>query len=120
VDHVQLDRLRRQVMLHMDAAFAEVDAMIGPCLAGPMLIITNFTGHPCLALRSGFRESETRSALSLARARLDQGDKVGGPLHTVPHAICLWGRLFDEGTILRLGVALEREYAVANRRPPVQ
>ena len=42
VDHVQLDRLRRKVMQDMDAAFGEVDAIIGPCLAGPMLIITNF------------------------------------------------------------------------------
>jgi Asp-tRNA(Asn)/Glu-tRNA(Gln) amidotransferase A subunit family amidase len=119
VDHVQLDRLRRQVMLNMDAAFDMVDAMIGPCLAGPMLIITNYTGHPCLVLRSGFRDSETRGSPSLARARLDLGGNVGGPMHTVPHAICLWGRLFDEGTVLRLGTALEREFGVAGRRPPV-
>ncbi len=121
VDHVQLDRLRRRVMQDMVAAFAGVDAMIGPCLAGPMLVITNFTGHPCLVLRSGFRRSPTRQRLSLARARLDQGDTAAdaGAGVSVPHAICLYGRLFDEGTVLRIGAALEQSFGVAARRPPL-
>ncbi len=119
VDHVQLDRLRRLVMQNMDAAFQGVDAMIGPSLAGPMLIITNYTGHPCLVMPCGFKQSETRSPLSLARARLEQGEASNGPRHTVPHTICLWGKLFDEGTILRLGRALEAAFAVRERRPPV-
>jgi Asp-tRNA(Asn)/Glu-tRNA(Gln) amidotransferase A subunit family amidase len=119
IDHIQLDRLRRRVMQDMDAAFAGVDAMIGPCLIGPMLIITNFTGHPCLVLRCGFRSAPTRSQVSLARARLDQGDETDGPQHIVPHGICLWGRLFDEGPILQIGAALEQVFAVADRRPPL-
>jgi Asp-tRNA(Asn)/Glu-tRNA(Gln) amidotransferase A subunit family amidase len=119
IDHIQLDRLRRQVMLDMDAAFAGVDAMIGPCFVGPMLTITNFTGHPCLVLRSGFHRVATRSPLSLAKARLDQGEAASGPLHEVPHAICLWGKLFDEGTPLRIGLALERAFGVGERRPPL-
>jgi Asp-tRNA(Asn)/Glu-tRNA(Gln) amidotransferase A subunit family amidase len=118
VDHVQLDRLRRRVMRDMDAAFQGVDAMIGPCLAGPMLLITNFTGHPCLALRCGLRQSPTRQRLSLARARLDQGSDGQGERFTVPHAISLYGRLFDEGTVLRIGAALEAKLAVADMRPP--
>ncbi len=95
VDHVQLDRLRRQAMQAMDAAMREVDAAIGPSLDGPMLTITNFTGHPCVCLRSGFC----------------------GPRE--PHSISLWGRLFDEGPMLAIGHALERSFAVADRRPPV-
>ena len=69
IDHIQVDRLRRLVMQGMDEAFRGVDAMIGPPLAGPMLVITNYTGHPCLIMRSGFRQSETRGALSLARGK---------------------------------------------------
>ena len=83
VDHVQLDRLRRRMMADKDAAFAEVDAIIGPAQAGPMLTITNFSGHPCLVLPTGMRDARS------------------------PHAVCLWGRLFEEGTILSLGCALE-------------
>ncbi|MBV9567165.1 MAG: amidase [Hyphomicrobiales bacterium] len=119
VDHVQLDRLRRRVMQEMAAAFGKVDAIIGPCLVGPMLTITNFTGHPSLVMRSGFRQSETRGPLSLARAGIEQGAPTKGPPFTVPHAICLYGRLFDEGTILRIGKALEKEFAVWDRRPPL-
>ena len=120
IDHIQLDRLRRHVMQDMDAAFAGLDAMIGPALIGPMLTITNFTGHPSLVMRSGFRQSETRGPLSLARARIEQGAPTKGPTFTVPHAICLYGRLFDEGAILRIGNALEKEFAVWDRRPPLE
>jgi Asp-tRNA(Asn)/Glu-tRNA(Gln) amidotransferase A subunit family amidase len=115
VDHVQLDRLRHRVMQEMQAALLGVEAMIGPALAGPMLIITNFTGHPCLVLRSGFHQTETR----WKRPVTVEGTGREGTLHTVPHGICLWGRLFDEGTILRLGVALERALDVAQERPLV-
>jgi len=108
VDHVQLDRLRRLVMQVMADALADVDAIIGPPLAGPMLVISNFTGHPCLVLRSAFHLQPTR---------LPTGHTEGA-LREVPHAACLWGRLFDEGTIVRLGAALERRLGVADRRPP--
>ncbi len=119
IDHIQLDRLRRRVMQDMDATFQGVDAIIGPCLAGPMLIITNFTGHPCLVIRSGFRNSPTRQALSLANARLDQGAEGVGEQFVVPHAISLYGKLFDEGVLMRIGAALEARLGVAGRRPPL-
>ncbi len=119
VDLVGADRLRTRVMRDMDALFGQVDAMIGPCFAGPMLTITNFTGHPCLALRAGFRQSPTRKRLSLAEARLDQGENGSGELFRVPHAVSLYGRLFDEGTVLRVGAALEARLGVAAERPPL-
>jgi Asp-tRNA(Asn)/Glu-tRNA(Gln) amidotransferase A subunit family amidase len=37
----------------------------------------------------------------------------------VPHGITLWGRLYDEGTILNMGMALEAEFGVWDRRPPI-
>ena len=101
IDHIQLDRFRRLVMQVMDEEFHGVDAIIGPALAGPMLVITNFTGHPSLILRTGFRQSETRSPLSLAKGRIEQGSPTAGPSHTIPHGLCLYGRLFDEGIDLR-------------------
>ncbi|HVY18686.1 MAG TPA: amidase [Bauldia sp.] len=116
VDHIQLDRLRRLVMMQMDAVFGRVDCIIGPSM-GPMLIITNFTGHPCLTLRSGFLELETRGALSLANARIATEKSRAGALHSVPHSISLWGRLFDEGTLLAVGRGLERKLDVWDRRP---
>jgi Asp-tRNA(Asn)/Glu-tRNA(Gln) amidotransferase A subunit family amidase len=36
----------------------------------------------------------------------------------VPHGVTLIGRLFDEGTVARAGVALERAFGVAGEAPP--
>ena len=119
VDHVQLDRFRRLVMQEMAAAFGQVDLIIGPSQVGPMLVITNFTGHPCLCLPIGLGASPPRGRPSLARARLDLESVAPGPLRDVPHTVCLWGRLFDEGTVLALGGALEARFADGTRRPPL-
>jgi Asp-tRNA(Asn)/Glu-tRNA(Gln) amidotransferase A subunit family amidase len=118
VDHVQLDRLRYQVMLALDGLFAKVDAVIGPFMTGPMLIASNFTGHPCLHLRAGFSELGTRGMASLGSGKLTTGEPGStGRTFTVPQGISLWGRLFEEGAILNLGIALERELGVAAVRP---
>ncbi len=118
VDHVQLDRLRYLVMQALDGLFQQVDVLIGPFMTGPMLIASNFTGQPCLHLRAGFENLGTRSPASLASGKLTTGEAdTAGKTFTVPQGISLWGRLFDEGPILNLGMALEDALGVANRRP---
>ncbi len=119
VDHVQLDRFRTLVMQAADALFRGVDAVIGPSLTGPMLVITNFTGHPCLCLPTGLQRAHTRGALSLARARLELGEEEAGPQHDVPHTVCIWSGLFNEAPALTVGQALERRFGYAAHRPPV-
>lgn len=119
VDHVQLDRFRMMVMQVTAEMFRGVDAVIGPSLTGPMLVITNFTGHPCLCLPTGLQRAPTRGKLSLARARLDLGEEEAGPEHDVPHTVCLWSGLFDEAPALTIGRALERRFGYAAHRPPV-
>ena len=118
VDHVQLDRLRFRVMQALDGLFAEVDALIGPFTTGPMLVASNFTGHPCLHLRAGFDHLGTRGLSALGSGALvaPSADE-DGERHRVPQGISLWGRLFDEGTILSLGLALEAKLGVAAQRP---
>ena len=114
VDHLLLDRLRWRVMLALDGLFGEVDALIGPFATGPMLVASNFTGHPCLHLRAGFVETPTRSRTTLALRRPAAAE---GPAFTVPQGISLWGPLFEEGRLLNLGMALERALGVADLRP---
>jgi Asp-tRNA(Asn)/Glu-tRNA(Gln) amidotransferase A subunit family amidase len=114
VDLIQLDRLRRLVMQVADGWFQSVDAIIGGPAAGPMSIITNFSGHPCLVQRAGFRMSPTRLQRGIGALQVT----APGEVHRVPHSVCLWGRLFDEGTILRLGRALEQALDVRVERPP--
>ena len=116
VDFVQADRLRRKVAQEMARVFSQVDLLLVPSLRDEMLTITNFTGHPSLTLRAGFVE--------VSEARSDWAPDPKKPLprfsppRRVPHGITLIGRLFEEGTLGRAGMALEREFAVAGERPP--
>jgi Asp-tRNA(Asn)/Glu-tRNA(Gln) amidotransferase A subunit family amidase len=116
VDYVQADRLRRMVAQEMAALMDSVDLLLVPSLRGEMLTISNFTGHPSLTLRTGFVEvSEARSDWAPDPAHpLPRFD----PPRRVPHGVTLVGRLFDEGTLGRAGLALERAAGVAMATPP--
>ena len=115
VDTVQADRLRRKVALEMGRIFKDVDVMIVPSLRDEQLTITNFTGHPSLTLRAGF--------VQVSEARSDWAPDPAHPLpkfnppRRVPHGITLLGRLFDDGLLGRVGIALERAFGVAGERP---
>jgi len=117
VDFVQADRLRRKVANEMARIFREVDIMIVPSLRDEQLTITNFTGHPSLTLRAGFVE--------VSEARSDWAPDPANPLpkfnppRRVPHGITILGRLFDDGLLGQVGVALERAFAVVGERPPL-
>jgi Asp-tRNA(Asn)/Glu-tRNA(Gln) amidotransferase A subunit family amidase len=116
VDFVQADRLRRKVALEMARVFSQVDVLLAPSLRDEMLTITNFTGHPSLTLRAGFvRVSEARS--DWAPDPKNPLPKFAPP-RRVPHGVTLIGRLFEEGTLGRAGIALERAFGVAAERPP--
>jgi len=116
VDFVQCDRLRRKVAIEMARVFSEVDFLLVPSLQDEILVITNATGHPSLTLRAGFVE--------VSEARSDWAPDPAHPLpkfnppRRVPHGVTLIGRLFDEGTIGRVGLALEQAFGVAAMRPP--
>ena len=115
VDFVQADRLRRKVAAEMARVFSQVDVLLVPSLRDEMLTITNFTGHPSLTLRAGFIEvSEARSDWAPDAAKPLPKFK---PARRVPHGVTLIGKLFDEGTLGRVGMALEREFGVSAERP---
>jgi Asp-tRNA(Asn)/Glu-tRNA(Gln) amidotransferase A subunit family amidase len=116
VDFVQCDRLRRKVAKEMARVFKDVDLLLVPSLRDEMLTITNFTGQPSLTLRAGFIE--------VPEARSDWAPDPAHPMpkfnppRRVPHGVTLIGRLFQEGTLGRAGLALERAFKVADERPP--
>ena len=116
VDVVQADRMRRRVAQEMEHLLSQVDLILVPSLRDEMLTISNFTGHPSLTLRAGF--------VQVSEARSDWAPDPDKPLpkfdppRRVPHGVTLIGRLFDEGTIARAGLALERSLNVADERPP--
>jgi Asp-tRNA(Asn)/Glu-tRNA(Gln) amidotransferase A subunit family amidase len=115
VDFVQADRFRRKVAEEMARVFSHVDLLLVPSLRDEMLVITNFTGHPSLTLRAGFVE--------VSEARSDWAPDPQHPLpkfsspRRVPHGVTLIGRLFDEGTLGRAGLALEQIFGVREQRP---
>jgi Asp-tRNA(Asn)/Glu-tRNA(Gln) amidotransferase A subunit family amidase len=115
VDFVQADRLRRMVAVEMERVMSSVDLLLVPSLRDEFLVITNFTGHPSLTLRAGFVEvSEARS--DWAPDPKNPVKKFATP-RRVPHGVSLVGRLFDEGTIAEVGMALEGAFGVARERP---
>jgi len=116
VDFVQADRLRRKVAAEMGRVFSSVDILLVPSLRDEMLVISNFTGHPSLTLRAGF--------VQVSEARSDWAPDPAHPLpkfsppRRVPHGVTLIGRLFDEGTITRAGLAMENAFGVVAEKPP--
>jgi Asp-tRNA(Asn)/Glu-tRNA(Gln) amidotransferase A subunit family amidase len=100
----------------MARIFSQVDLLLVPSLRDEMLTISNQTGHPSLTLRAGF--------VQVAEARSDWAPDPKNPLpkfsppRRVPHGITLIGRLFEEGTLGRAGIVLERAFAVSAERPP--
>lgn len=115
VDLVQTDRFRRMVAMEMARIFSLVDVVLVPSLRDEMLTIGNFTGHPSLTLRAGF--------VQVAEARSDWAPDSAHPLpkfspaRRVPHGVTLIGRLYEEGTIALLGLALEKSFAVSGENP---
>ena len=115
VDFVQADRFRRAVAQEMARIFSQVDLLLVPSLRDEILTITNFTGHPSLTLPAGFVE--------VSEARSDWAPDPAHPLprfsppRRVPHGVTLIGRLFEEGTLGRAGLALERAFNVAAQHP---
>jgi Asp-tRNA(Asn)/Glu-tRNA(Gln) amidotransferase A subunit family amidase len=101
IEVVQADRFRRRCMQMMAEKLEHLHAIIGPSFGGSLCLVSNHTGHPSLTLRSGFRRAKENDSSSAE----------------VPYGITLIGRLFDEGTLCRIGLALEHELGVWDRRP---
>jgi Asp-tRNA(Asn)/Glu-tRNA(Gln) amidotransferase A subunit family amidase len=115
VDFVQADRMRRKVALEIARIFKEVDVLLVPSLRDEQLVIFNFTGHPSLTSRAGFVE--------VGEARSDWAPDPARPLpkftpkRRVPHGVTVVGRLFEDGLVGRVGMAMEKEFGVSGERP---
>jgi len=117
VDYVQLDRLRRQAMEHMQRVFEDVDMLIAPNFAAGLLVTTNYTGHPCLTLRSGFHERQLIRPGGPYLQQKDVPKEKEEAVFNLPRNISLMGRLFDEGSLCAVGHRLEEKLGVNNNPP---
>ena len=84
-----------------------------------MLIVSNFTGHPCLQIPVGFEELATRNELSLASAKLELGAPSDhGKKHLVPRGISIWAPLFQEDKLISFGKQIESLFKFFKNKPP--
>ncbi|MBC02165.1 MAG: amidase [Phycisphaerae bacterium] len=95
VEAVQSDRVRRMAMNAMAEVMEKVDALALPPFAAGLLLITNATGHPTLVLPTS-----------------EDGSTPSGGFTFI-------GRLFDEGTLIRLGRSVEQGLSPRTLRPPL-
>jgi Asp-tRNA(Asn)/Glu-tRNA(Gln) amidotransferase A subunit family amidase len=92
VEYLRAQRARTLLMREMDKLMSEYDVFLSPAgsasfgsasIGSASLGITNLTGHPALALRAGF-------------------------IDNAPVELMITGRLYEEATVLRVGLAYER------------
>ena len=94
IEYIEAQRLRRVIALEIDAVCEQVDAVLAPGGAEEMLLATNGSGHPSLTIRTGF-------------------DAAGMPVGAT-----LYGRWWEESTIVAIGERIEAAMGAARRRPP--
>jgi len=93
VEYVQANRVRRLLQLAMRDLLAGVDAYVSPSFAGGNLVVTNLTGHPCVAVPNGFNED-------------------GSPM-----SITFCGRMYGEAEMLELAKAYQDATDWEERHP---
>lgn len=111
IDFIQSDRIRRLAMEAMHKVFEEVDMLISPPFAGGLLQVTNYTGHPALVMRSGFSEQPARTLFGNEQVDAESARA------NVPNSIVLWGPLFEDASLVRLGKDIEAALGEAVKRP---
>lgn len=94
VEYVNANRVRTLVMRAMHETMQQVDVFVAPTSGNSVLLLTNLTGHPAVALPNGFREDGT------------------------PVSIQFIGRLFGEAELLAVARAYQDGTDWNQRRPP--
>ncbi|MEM6414308.1 MAG: amidase [Pseudomonadota bacterium] len=112
VDYLQIDRLRRSLMIQLSDAFKSFDVLIGPHYAGDALLATNCAGYPQMCVPVGFAQTPSRNLFN---------QPLNGAVtetFQTPRGISLWGGLFQEGPMIALAAALQRTTTIWGSTPP--
>ncbi|MDW3190834.1 MAG: amidase [Cytophagales bacterium] len=94
VEYLQANRHRRLLIEDFHKVISQFDVILTPTFGGSQLIVTNLTGHPVLAIPSGF-------------------DKDNHPT-----SISVLGNLYEEGKILEFGKMLQNQFDHHLKHPP--
>ncbi|NBC29755.1 MAG: amidase [Spirochaetes bacterium] len=95
VEYVQLQRFRRHCVSLFDSLLSRVDMLIAPAYAdqGDVLVLTTATGHPSLTFPIGFTSDG------------------------LPDSLTLWGRAYDEATMIRAAEVIMEHFNLQGARP---
>ena len=83
VEYIRAQRARTLLMRQMDELMAKWDVFVSPAPGSASLLITNLTGHPAVCVPCGFPKG-------------------------LPQSLMFTGRLYEEGSPLRVAQAYER------------
>jgi Asp-tRNA(Asn)/Glu-tRNA(Gln) amidotransferase A subunit family amidase len=98
VDYLQANRQRLRLMEAYARATQDVDVVVGGAVTldrSSLNPITSLTGHPAIAVPTGFRANGTPTGFTLA------------------------GRLYDEAALLGVARVIERATGLGGRKPPL-
>jgi Asp-tRNA(Asn)/Glu-tRNA(Gln) amidotransferase A subunit family amidase len=93
VEYIQANRIRHELIRDYNDRLEGFDVVVTPSFGGSQLLATNLTGHPCVVVPNGFKESGS------------------------PTSISFIGNLFDEGTILAVAAAYQEASEFDDKRP---
>jgi Asp-tRNA(Asn)/Glu-tRNA(Gln) amidotransferase A subunit family amidase len=96
VEYLRANRIRWQLMQEMEQELRRVDVYVCPSFGGDNLLLTNLTGHPCVVLPNGFRESDG-----------------------TPTSITFNGRMYGESELLATAWAYQSATDYHLQRPPL-
>lgn len=94
VEYIRAQRARTLLMRRMDQFMADWDVLVSPAFSS-LLLVTNLTGHPQMVTPCGF----------------DKG---------LPQGLVFTGKLYEEGTAMRVAMAFEKATKWHTMHPTVE
>jgi Asp-tRNA(Asn)/Glu-tRNA(Gln) amidotransferase A subunit family amidase len=64
VEYIQANRVRRLLQEDMRALLKGIDVYVAPATTGANLLVTNLTGHPCVAVPDGFLDEKSPTSIT--------------------------------------------------------
>lgn len=94
VEYIRAQRARTLLMRQMDELMSKWDVFVSPAPGSASLLVTNLTGHPAVCVPCGFPKG-------------------------LPQSLMFSGRLYDEGSPMRVALAYERATTWHSMHPPM-
>jgi Asp-tRNA(Asn)/Glu-tRNA(Gln) amidotransferase A subunit family amidase len=102
VEYIRAQRARTLLIAQFERFMADWDVLVMP--PNSLLTTTNLTGNPQVVMKCGFTE----------------GAKADGSKVQVPRSISFLGRIYDEGSPLRVALAYEQATDWHKRNPTLE